>query len=295
MAVSSRPGEAWVVLDSGRFYRSTGGLFAEVSGLMLAGARDVYLTPSGKVFAVSSGRTALSCTAADCTAAANHVQAMTVSSNETWSGVCGAGEVVFGFGTGSSSTVSVLYQFTGGAWVKVSPNLGVSSPRWCQVGPGGEVFIAGTDGVSRYESGAATVEPIDLAGQPAASWVSLALSIRGTEIVEAFVVGGGGGYRFARRNQASRGWLSLAPNSVGQNLSTVVAVGVGEFLAAGTPSTSTGARFLSWNGSAWVPSAAPPPPASITNVRDACATDTREVFLVGNDSVGGYVILRGRR
>ncbi|MDX2009121.1 MAG: hypothetical protein SFW67_02965 [Myxococcaceae bacterium] len=295
VAVAARPGEAWVALDNGRLYRSDGGLFAEVPGLMVPSPRDLYVSPSGKVYTVASGRSALSCTAGDCGVAANYVTGMTASTLETWSGLCGSGETVFAFGLRNGST-GVLYQFAGGSWMQVSANLGVTSPRWCQLGPSGEVYVVGMDGIGKYEGGAFTPEMIDLMGQPAASWSSLALSIRGNAITEAFAVGGSGGsaYRFARRNQATESWTSLAPNPAGLNLSVVIAFGLDEFLAAGTPASTTGPRFMSWNGTAWVPSV-PQPPSSISSVRDGWATSDREVFLVGADSASSYAIIRGRR
>jgi hypothetical protein len=280
-------------MDNGRLYRSDGGLFAEVTGLSIPGPKDLYVSPSGKVYVVSTGRTALSCIAGDCGVAANYVMGSTASTLDTWSGLCGSGEEVFGFGFGSSSA-GVLYQFVSGAWLKVSANAGVSSPRWCQVGPAGEVYLVGSDGIGRYEGGAVTPEPIDLMGQPAANWNSLALSIRGGAITEAFAVGGGSGYRFARRSQATESWSSLSPNATaGSNLNVVLTFGVDEFLAAGSPTTS-GSRFMSWNGTTWVPSV-PQPPSSISFVRDGWATSDREVFLVGGDNSSNYAIIRGRR
>ncbi len=294
VAVSARPGEAWVALDNGRLYRSDGGLFAEVPGLSISSPRDLYVSPSGKVYAVGTGRTAWSCTAGDCGAAANYVTGMTASNLETWSGLCGAGEDVFAYGLRNGSA-GVLYQFSSGGWMQVSSNLGVTNPRGCQVGPAGEVYVVAMDGVGKYAGGAFTPETIDLMGQPSANWTSLALSIRGNMISEAFVVGGssgGSGYRFARRNQVTESWTSLAPNTAGSSLSVVIAFGIDEFLAAG--SATSGPRFMSWNGAAWVPSV-PQPPNSISFVRDGWATNDREVFLVGGDNSSSYAIIRGRR
>ena len=293
VAVSARPGDAWVALDNGRFYRSDGGLFAEVPGVTLSSPRDLYVSPSGKVYALSTGRSAIACTAGDCGVASNFVTGMTAASVDTWSGLCGRGEDVFAFGTGLSST-GVLYQFTGGGWVKVSPNLGVLSPRSCQLGPDGEVYVAGSDGIVRYENGAFTPEPINLMGQSSASWTSLALSIRNGVISEAFAVGGGSGYRYARRNQQTSDWASLPPDVAGSSLAVVLSFGADEFLAAGFPVSASGPRFMAWNGAAWVPSV-PQPPNSISNVRDGWATSDRELFLVGNDTSGNYAIIRGRR
>lgn len=293
MTVASRAGEAWVGMDNSKLYRSTGGAFNEVAGFSLAGLSDVHVTPAGKVFVVSGGRNAAHCLAADCSVAANFVMATTPTSTDSFRGLCGLGERVMAIGARDSGSTGILLEFDGvGGWTKVSNNLGVSSPMECKVGPGGEVYVLGALGVSRYDNGSLTPETIDLGGQPAATWSSLALAISNGAIVEAMVVGGGSGYRFARRSQATSSWTSLTPITPGTQLQAVVAVTPTEFLAAGTGSTTN--RFVSWNGSAWGPSM-PSPPNTISTVRDACVTDPREVFLVGIDGASSYTIIRGRR
>lgn len=294
VTVAARAGEAWVGMDNGKLYRSTGMAFNEVVGFSLSGLSDLYVSPSGKVYAVSSGRTAAHCLAADCSAAANFTTVMsaTGSTTEVFRGVCGAGERVVAYGS-RDSMVGVLYEFDGmGAWTKVSNNLGISTTQDCAIGPGGEVYVVGDLGVVRYENGATTPETIDLMGQPNAAWTGIALAVRTGAIVEAMIVGSGSGYRFARRNQPTMSWTSLAPNTAGSALYTVVSLGPTEFLAAGSGS-GTG-RFMAWNGTSWAP-AVPAPPNTISTVRDAWATDAREVFLVGSDGASSYTIIRGRR
>lgn len=293
IAVASRQGEAWVGMDNSKLYRSTGGSFTEVTGYALMGLNDVHVTPAGKVFVVSQGRAASHCLAADCTVAANFTTAMTVSTLDYFVSLCGSGERVFAVGSRDNGSVGVLYEFDGvSAWMKVSNNLGISSATECQVGPGGEVYVVGTLGVVRYDNGALTPETVNLNGQPAAGWTSIAFGLRNGAIVEAMIVGGGSGYRFARRDQATSSWNSLMPLTTGSGLSTVVALSPTEFLAAGSGSVAN--RFMSWNGTSWVPSM-PAPPNTISSVRDAVATDAREVFLVGIDSSNSYTIIRGRR
>lgn len=294
VAVASRPGEAYVGMDNSKLYRSTGGAFTEVSGFTMASLNDVHVTPMGKVFVVSSTRSAAHCLAADCSVAANFTTAMTVSTADYFVSLCGAGERVFAVGSRDSGSTGLLYEFDGvSAWTKVSNNLGISSASECQVGPAGEVYVVGSLGVVRYDNGALTPEPVNLNGQPAAGWTSIALGVRSGAIVDAMIVGGGSGYRFARRDQATSSWNSLMPLTGGSNLSTVVAISPTEFLAAGTGSGAAN-RFMSWNGTAWAP-AMPAPPNTITTVRDASVTDPREVFLVGIDGSSSYSIIRGRR
>lgn len=293
VAVASRPGEAFVGMDNSKLYRSTGGPFTEVAGFLMASLNDVHVTPMGKVFVVSATRSAAHCLAADCSVAANFTTAMTVSTADFFVSLCGAGERVFAVGSRDSGSTGLLYEFDGvSAWTKVSNNLGVASPSECQVGPGGEVYVVGSLGVVRYDLGALTPETVNLNGQPAAGWTSIALSVRAGAIAEAMIVGGGSGYRFARRDQATSSWTSLMPQPPGTSLSTVVAITPTEFLAAGSGSAAN--RFMSWNGTSWAPSV-PAPPNTISSVRDATVTDTREVFLVGIDSSSAYSIIRGRR
>ncbi|MBL8919933.1 MAG: hypothetical protein JNJ54_13790 [Myxococcaceae bacterium] len=292
VTVAARPGEAWVGMDSGKLYRSTGGPFTELTAFVLSGLTDLFVSSSGKVYAVAQGRTAAHCLAADCSTAGAFTTVMSATaSTDSFRGLCGSGERVVAYGVRDTST-GVLYEFDGvGPWTKVSNNLGVSTPKDCAVGPAGEVYVIGDTGIVRYEGGATTPEPIDLMGQPAATWQSIALAVQGGVIVEAFAVGGGSGYRVARRNNQTATWTSLPPNpGAGSTLNTVLALRPSEFLAAGSGST----RFMAWNGAAWGP-ATPAPPNTISSIRDAWATDEREVFLVGLDGASAYTIIRGRR
>jgi len=293
LAVSSRTGEAYVGMDNGRLYRSTGGPFAEVTGLLLSGLGDVHVTPTGKVFLVSGGKTAAHCLMSDCSIQASYVTVQNAAGlgTENFTGLCGEGERVFAIGVRETAGVGMLYEFDGvGAWTKVSNNLGISRANECRVMPSGEVIIVGDTGVARYDQGATTPEPIDLMGQVAASWSSIALGVSNGAIVEAFIAGGGSGSRYARRNNASGTWTSLPPIATGPTLNAIGALGPSEFLAAGTGTP----KFNTWNGTSFV-AANPAPPNTIGVVRDMNVTNPREVFLVGTDGAGSYSIIRGRR
>ncbi len=295
MAVSSRAGEAWVALDNGKLYRSTGGVFNEVTGFVLSGINDLYVAPSGKVFAVTQGRSAAHCLAADCSVGANFTTVMIMAGTESLKYLCGSGERVMAVGTRDTSGIGTLYEFDpmAGQWTKVSNNLGISTPRGCVIGPAGEVYVVGDLGVIRYENGATTPEPVDLAGQAPATWTGIAMWISGGAITEAMLVGSGSGYRFARRNNTAQTWTSLTPNPLaGSAMYTVMALGPTEFLGAGSGTAAS--KFMMWSGTAWVP-AMPAPPNTINTTRDSCVTDAREVFLVGGDGASAYSIIRGRR
>lgn len=293
ITVASRPGEVYVGMDNSRLYRSTGGAFAEITGLTISGIADLYLSPSGKVYAVSSYRLAAHCLATDCTVAANYVTLPSGAGpgTESFEGICGLGERVFAIGVRDTNNVGLLYEFDGvGAWTKVSNNLGVNYVRQCQVLPSGEVLVVGDQGVVRYDQGATTPEPIDLGGQPQATWNALAIAIQGGTVTDAFVAGGGSGSRYARRNNVAGSWTSLMPIAGGATLYAIAALSPTEFLAAGTGTP----RFSMWNGTTFV-AATPAPPNTIGTVRDIAVTSSREVFLVGSDGSSSYTIIRGRR
>jgi hypothetical protein len=293
VAVSSRPGEAYVVMDNGKLYRSTGGPFAEVVGFSFQSLNDVRVTPMGKVFVVSSGRGAAHCLTGDCSMHTSYVTVQNAAGvgTERFTGLCGEGERVFALGVRDTAGVGMLYEFDGaGAWTKVSNNLGISRANDCRVMPSGEVIVVGDLGVARYDQGATTPEPIDLMGQPAASWSTIALGVSNGAIVEAFIAGGGSGSRYARRNNAAGTWTSLPPIATGPTLSTIGALGPSEFLAAGSGTP----KFNTWNGTSFV-AANPAPPNTIGTVRDLHVTNAHEVFVVGSDGAGSYSLIRGRR
>ncbi len=293
IAVAGRANEVFVGFDNGKLYRSTGTAFQEIVGANLSGLRDIYVSPTGKVFLVSYGRTAAHCLAADCSIGTNFtvVNSAAGTGTETFTALCGSGERVFAVGVRDTNSVGLLYEFDGvSSWTKVSNNLGIARAQQCQVGPAGEVFVVGDLGVTRYDQGATTPEPVDTTGQPQATWTSITLAIENGTIVEGFIGGSGGGSRYARRNNANATWASLPPVTTGPSISAIASLSTTEFLAAGmgTP------KFTSWNGSAFV-AATPAPPNTIGSVRDIAVISAREVFLVGSDGQGSYTIIRGRR
>lgn len=290
--VGARPGEAYVGFDNGRLYRSTGTAFQEVTGVVVAGLKDLYLSPTGKVFIVSSSRSAAHCLGPDCSLNANWVFLNSAAGvgTEAFLGTCGLGEQVYAIGT-RDTNVGVLYEFDGmGAWTRVSNNLGISRPRRCELGPGGEVYVVGDLGVVRYEQGATTPEPVDTTGQPQASWEAIGLAIDNGVIVDAFIGGSGSGSRYARREAATSSWTGLMPVATGPAITVIAAVSPTEFLAAGAGTP----KFTVWNGASFV-AAMPGPPNTIGTVRDIAVATPREVFVVGSDGNSSYSIIRGRR
>lgn len=293
VAVAGRSNEIYVGFDNGRLYRSTGAAFQEVVGGNLSGLKDLYVSPSGKVYVVSSGRTASHCLATDCSIGTNFtvVNSAAGTGTEAFTGLCGSGERVFAVGMRDTNNVGVLYEFDGvSTWTKVSNNLGITRPQGCQLTASGEVIAVGDLGVVRYDQGATTPEPIDTTGQPQAIWTSLTLAVENGVTVEGFIGGSGSGSRYARRNNASGTWTSLPPVTTGPSISVIAALSTTEVLAAGfgTP------KFTSWNGTAFVPTV-PAPPNTIGSVRDMAVISSREVFLVGSDGQSSYTIIRGRR
>lgn len=293
-AVTARPGEAYLAIGSS-LYRSTGAAFDEVAGFALSGMNDIWVTPMGKVFAVSNSPSSRICTATDCSMGSNFVMQLTGETFDYFDGLCGAGESVFAIGNGNNSQ-AILFEFNGTGWTKVSNDLGFRGAKKCVVDPAGGVFVLGPTFVVRYEGGGFSQENVALNGQLPAEWLDLAFS---------FGAGGDGmlvgrndpnqstsSYRFARRNTGGGAWTVLPSPMMGTLLNSVANIGVGEFIAAGNPG-GTAPRFMQWNGTMWVASTNQPP-SSLLTVSDAASASDREVYLVGSGG-SGYVVIRGRR
>ncbi len=288
---------------TGKLYRSTGAAFVEVNGFTLSPIKDVHVTPSGKVFVVSSNNTSMVCASGDCSMATSYTMLMTDSSNDTFDGLCGNGERVFAITNGSANQAQ-LYEYVGNAWMKASNDLGFTLPRRCVAGPSGEVYVLGRTFVVRFQNAGFGQENVDLMGQTAADWNDMAFTFSGTQVRSGMLVGGSSlaagslAYRYARRRAAGGGWDSLPfQMNVGDRLNAVIATGPDEFLAAGfTGGVSTVPRFLEWRGTQWaaVPMANQPP-SVLASVIDGAAASDREVFLVGTATSGGYAIIRGQR
>lgn len=298
VAVSARAGEAWLSVGS-KLYRSTGGAFNELPAFSLnASAKDVLVTPGGKVFVISGSSSSMYCTSADCTVATNYLPAPSGATNDYFDGLCNNGESVYAIGNGSSNQ-AILFEFNGIGWTKVSNDLGFQSPKRCVAGPSGEVYVLGKTFVVRYEGGGFGQENVNLMGQSPAEWNDMAFTFGPGAAVDAMLVGGIGSggsvtsYRYARRDTAGGGWTALPIPMVGSSLNAVIAVGPNEYLAAGSPGGVPANRFMSWNGTTWVAATNQPPTALVT-VSDAAISTDREVFLAGTGG-SGLVVIRGRR
>jgi hypothetical protein len=297
-AITARPGEAWMTAGPA-LYRSTGGTFTQLSGFSLVStAKDVLVTPAGKVFVVSGTTSSMYCTAADCTVASNYLPAVSGGSSDHFDGLCNSGETVYAIGNGNNSQ-AILFEFNGTGWTKVSNDLGFPSPRRCIAGSAGEVYVLGRNFVVRYEGGGFGQENVNLMGQSSAEWNDMAFTFGPGAAVDAMLVGGIGsggtmtGFRYARRDAAGGGWTALPVPMIGSTLNTIVAVGPNEYLAAGSPGSTPANRFILWNGTAWAASTNQPPAALVT-VSDAATSTAREVFLIGTGG-SGLVVIRGRR
>lgn len=301
---------------------------ATVAGLGLRGGGDLWVALSnGEVFSASAGSDVLnrvpnfpaptgSTEIVDVAATTAEVLFIEGRSVKWCSGVCDdyadfTTLVTVPFGEnptrlctqGSAAALTVqqgsttlLYELSRAgtpAFTKTVPNLGVSSGRGCQITADGSILVAGSEGVAvKAATGGTSLETVDLAGQPGAAWWDV-LRLEGNR---GFLVGGGSGYRFARRGTST--WTSLPPLTAGPLMSSLaLAPAEGSepevVFACGSANGQTGSAWLYEFTASGVTPWSPTPP-SIDCAR-ALSAGARDVYFGGAERTGGYVVLHGRR
>lgn len=288
-AVAVQGSDVAGVTFTGELLTLDGGALVPVPGFSFAEAMDLYVTPSRRVFVVGNRNNSFVC-AANCGTAANFTVKPSTIGTEFFIGVCGLGERVFAVAVGTSLS-GILLEYRNDAWQRVTTSLNVGTVRTCVVAPNGDVFVAGADGVARVVGSAATPEPIDLMGQPAARWRWLALSFDGGVVTDGLLTGAMGGYRLARR-APSGAWTSLPPRA-GMDLYGVVALGDGAFFAVGTPTSGASDRFFLFENDQLTPVL--PPPPLLESVTSLAADGPSAVYVVGEASSGRTYLYRGAR
>lgn len=287
-SISARGTDIYAVSFTGDLLYSTGGAFQRVPDFALPDALDVYVSPSRKVWVVSSRNASLVCTT-NCTAGASYQQKLTTTPTEWFLGLCGHEERVFAVAIGTSLS-GILLEYTGTAWTRVTTALGVGNVRNCVVTPTGDVYVSGSMGVARVTGSISTPEPIDLGAQPAARWQWVALSFDGGVVTDGLLTGTQGGYRLARRGTNGT-WTSLAP-AMGSDLFGVVTLSDHEFFAVGAP-TAGGPAFMVFDQGALRP--VRPPPPLLVSADSLWASGPAELFVVGATSGGMRLVYRGTR
>jgi hypothetical protein len=235
------------------------------------------------VFILRAGG-ALRCTGT-CASFTDFTSAGNVGSLETAVALCAREQRVFFISQTNGTTA--LWELQAGTFVKTVSDLGVGTAESCYVSPANEVMVAGDTVAIVGSTGGLANENFNLNGHPGASWRAITSADAGT-----FAVGGGSGYRFARREGAS--WSDLPPDTTGALMGTAISAGSDVYTGGYTNSGSTSTPAIyKWNGSGFVPIVPQPYAIDVTAALEVSAT---ELYFAGSSRSGGtYEVLHGTR
>ncbi len=288
-------GETWVALGDGSVWRAVAGSeqFSKIPNFPAPTTTTELLDLSATTdeVLIIRGQTILSC-AGTCADFSDFVGVKTITFGEDPIALCTRGaRALF---TTQQSTTTLLYeaQRSGNAltgFTAVSQSLGVGGGERCTIAENGDVWIPGSNGVAVLRAaGGVGNEAIDLMGQPGARWTAVAMAG-----ATGLAVGGGSGYRFAQRVGTT--WNSLAPNTAGPLMNTVLALSSSEFFAGGETNggSSTLPAFFRWNGAGFVPLSGVP---AGVDAHRGLVVSANEVYFGGAERDGSaYVVLHGVR
>lgn len=194
--------------------------------------------------------------------------------------------------TSGSTSTGVLSKIVASTFTEQVTNLLIGEAWKCKV-TGGDVVIAGEDGVAIFHNGGSSTEAIDLMGQAGAGWRDVA-AVRNAGVTTAgLLVGGGSGYRAAVRQTAN--WVSVTPDTSGAVLTSVLMLADGEYLGGGIENgaSTTTIGIGKWNGARFVPLT---PAAPVFEVEHALKVSNNEVYFAGYErNTGGFVVVHGTR
>lgn len=283
-------GDTFVGFADGKLYRAAPGsnLLTAVTNFPTPtnATQFVDLAASGEDLFILRVGTVLHCNTA-CTDFSEFTVVHTIAFGpETW-GICARGEKAFFVLQSSSTQLYGLQRVAPLRFELVSADVGTARGEDCFIDEAGDVYVGGDGGGAvLFAAGGSTVHALNLNGHPIARWTSIAMSNQ-----NGLMVGGGSGMRVARFN--GQGFLADAPSTSGPLLNTVLALGPGEFMAAGAFNGGSGPSVYRYDGntfSAWSPA----PPA--INAHRGLAVNENEVYLGGNNfSDNASVILHGTR
>jgi hypothetical protein len=292
-------GDTWVALSEGRVYRAAPGSdqLQELAGLPTPTTSNALLdlvTTDDEVL-LFLGRVVHRCTGT-CATFADFASVFTApDSLEKPFAFCARGTRVLFTSHLGSTTRLYESQRSGSSltFTSVTTDLGVDRGERCAIADNGDVYVpSGTSVAVLRATGGVATEAVDLQGQAGARWTSVAVSGTGTNL-EGFLVGGGSGLRFARRDVTTATWKALTPNTAGPLMTSVLAVSATEFLAGGlTNDASMTQTIFRWNGSGFV-TLSPAPPAM--DVQRGAAGGENHVYFGGLGRSSGYTVLHGSR
>ncbi|MBI3179183.1 MAG: hypothetical protein HYZ27_05950 [Deltaproteobacteria bacterium] len=295
----STTGDTWVALSEGTVYRAASGSdqLQQVTGFPTptASTELVDLVGTDDEVLILRGRSVLRCTGS-CGTYADFASVYTVpNSLEAPFAFCSKGTRVLFTSHAGSTTLLYESQRSGASltFTAISTDLGVDRGERCTIAENGDVYVPSGTGVAVLRSGGGiATESIDLQGQPGARWTSVAVS-GASSTLDGFLVGGGSGLRFARRDVATATWKTLTTNTAGPLMNSVLAVTATEFFAGGlTNDGSQVQTIFRWNGSGFV---APTPAPTAMEVHRGLTPGPNELYFGGLARGGSFAVVHGTR
>jgi hypothetical protein len=275
-------GATWAMSSRGRLFRATGGAFTEVltltDGTTTLQPVDFEVSPSGRMFVVTTVRFATCASACDQQASWTH--ASISASNEVLEALCVVDDAhVLALGSRGAANEGVAYRWNGTALSTTATLVGADSPRSCWRGQGGDFFIPAQDAVVRYTPSTEGFTPETTA---ATSWRGGG-SAMGTEFVTA------GGPLIARRSGTT--WTTELTVSVSGQLNVVLGASADEAFAFGGGPSSSGQAGYRFRGGAW---AAMNPDLPVMNVaRSGFRASDGRLYVGGDNANNEVCVVRG--
>lgn len=229
-------GDVWALQESGALLRSTNGPFTR-QFTFTGGGRDLYV--NGSTVVVALWRALRVCTSG-CSLETDFSDFNLVSLGLDAFAVCGRGTAIWAI-TEDTMYNGGLYQLVNGQWTSLGA-LPIRYPRHCWVDDADVLWVAGQNGVVRYDGQSSVFEEVT----PPQTGVTFygGASIGGT----AWVVGGG--QRIARRTGPATWVVEEHPAGSSQ---TLLAIGgpADAMLAIGGVQQSSRPRYLTSDGGTW--------------------------------------------
>ncbi len=274
VGLSGSEGDLWALDSGGLLFHSTGGAFSRVTqvGGLAAGLYAV----SGAVFAVTAD-TLRACTSS--CASGGTFATFTLGSFEHGYGVCGLSSTDVYATVSDGSSKTELYHFNGSLWSKVGAGLALDAPHGCSEPSAGVVYIAGRDGVLRYDNGAGSFEAIGSSGITFEAVLAI-----GSEIQAV-----GGRYRVGRR-ETNGTWTVLDDPLAADDLHALHGASAGLLFKAGGKNVTARSNWGYWNGAAWQEAGSHL--SALDTVRAALAVPSNRVYFGGWNNSGGAAIVR---
>lgn len=286
VGIGATSSELWGVQGDGRVYRAMTGGFTALFVLQ-SGANDLFVSAARMV--ISQPRALRTCNRMNmnCTVANEWETFDLVTPNNDFSaGVCGrSGTDIYALTTNTSDTGG-LYHYDGADWTALDRTLALKSPRACWF-EGAVLWIAGEDGVLRYDAGAGSFERIT--GGPGIAPVQFFGGVAIGGVV--YAVGQEG---LVARRVGGTWSIVNGPVSLTGPLRAIGGPTADELWAVGG-TFSAGLSGYEWHGSSWAAQTAPMSGfGSQSSVNRVFMRTANELYFAGH-SATAPVVLRATR